>query len=157
MKLSGNLNFIIKYALEFFIVSSLLFLEYVYINISQNKIIEIDNNFKTILYENDISFKDYETTLKPIAFYHPEYINISYNKYFNKNDKPKQPNMIDIEQVIEEQTRLAKNHGIYGFAIYFDLFDLNYCHNILNNFLSDKLSFPFFLIWKNDDMKYNFY
>lgn len=153
MKISGNLDFIIKYALEFFIVSNLLFLEYVYINVSQNKIIEIDNKFKTKLYENDISFKDYETTIKPIAFYHPEYINISYNKYFNKNEMPKQPGITVIEQVIEKQTRLAKNHGIYGFAIYFDLFDLNYCHNILNNFSSDKINFPFFLIWKNDEIK----
>ena len=101
------------------------------------------------LYENDVSFNQYQTKIKPIAFYYPEYNNISYSKFFNNNKTLNQLNRGDIEKLIERQTKLAKNHGIYGFAIYFDLFYNNYYHYILSSF--NKLDFPFFLIWKNDE------
>ena len=76
MKLYENLDFIIKNIIIFVVISSLFFENYIYINIKKKIIIEIDNEFKVNLYENDISFSKYQTKLKPIAFYYPEYNNI---------------------------------------------------------------------------------
>lgn len=106
-----------------------------------------------IVYENDISFNKYQTKIKPIAFYYPEYINISYTKYFNIKNNVTRLKTRKIEKLIQEQTKLAKCHGIYGFAIYFDIFNQNYYNDIINNFLLDETNFPFFLIWKNDNLE----
>ena len=57
----------------------------------------------------------------------------------------------EIELLIKVQGKLAKNHGIYGFAIYFDLSKLNY-YKIIINFFSNKANLPFFLIWKNKEI-----
>ena len=108
----------IKYVIVFIIVSNIIFNEYFLINIKQKLCIEIDNEFKENLYETDISFNNYQTRLKPIAFYYPEYNNISYIKYFNKTETTYLMNNDEIEKLIKFQAKLAKNHGIYGFAIY---------------------------------------
>ena len=141
----------IKYVAMFIIFSNIIFNEYFLININQKLAIEIDNEFKENLYEADISFNKYQTNLKPIAFYYPEYNNISFMKYFNKNENTYPNNNDEIELLIKVQTKLAKNHGIFGFAIYFDLSKLNYYKNIINIF-SNKAIIPFFLIWKNDEI-----
>ena len=48
------------------------------------------------------------------------------------------------------QIDLAKDHGIYGFAIFYNLYDSIYS-SIVDLFLENKdINFPFFLIWKND-------
>ena len=141
----------IKYVAMFIIFSNIIFNEYFLININQKLAIEIDNEFKENLYEADISFNNYQTNLKPIAFYYPEYNNISFMKYFNKNENTYPNNNDEIELLIKVQTKLAKNHGIFGFAIYFDLSKLNYYKNIINIF-SNKAIIPFFLIWKNDEI-----
>jgi hypothetical protein len=116
----------IKYVAMFIIFSNIIFNEYFLININQKLAIEIDNEFKENLYEADISFNNYQTNLKPIAFYYPEYNNISFMKYFNKNENTYPNNNDEIELLIKVQTKLAKNHGIFGFAIYFDLSKLNF-------------------------------
>ena len=141
----------IKYVIVFIIVSNIIFNEYFLINIKQKLSIEIDNEFKENLYETDISFNNYQTTLKPIAFYYPEYNNISYIKYFNKTETTYLMNNDEIEKLIKFQAKLAKNHGIYGFAIYFDLSEIYYYKNIINIF-SNKINLPFFLIWKNNEI-----
>jgi hypothetical protein len=51
------------------------------------------------------------------------------------------------------QTKLAKSHGIYGFAIYFDLLNLNYSIDKIINFFLNTLCFPVLLIWKNDEFE----
>ena len=133
------------------IISYIVFNGYIQINKKQKNIVEIDNAFKVNIYENNTSFSDYDTKLKPIALYEPEYNNISYLKYFNKNKTINELNFAEIKRLIKKQTQLAKNHGIYGFAIYFDLSKLNYYHIIISNFFVNKANFPFFLIWKNND------
>ena len=143
--------FILKYVFVFSLFSNLIFKQKICPSIKKKNLIEIDNKLKLNLYENDVSFNQYQTKIKPIAFYYPEYNNISYSKFFNNNKTLNQLNIDDIEKLIERQTKLAKNHGIYGFATYFDLFYTNYYHYILSSF--NKLNFPFFLIWKNDDHK----
>ena len=131
--------------------SSINFNEYIHLKIDKKNFIEIDNEFKVNLYENDTSFTKYNTKLKPIAFYYPEYNNISYNKFVFEDEIQTQHNNIKLKKLIMKQTKLAENHGIYGFAIYFDLFKLNFYHEITNIFFSE-VNFPFFLIWKNDDI-----
>ena len=143
--------FILKYVFVFSLFSNLIFKQKICPSIKKKNLIEIDNKLKLNLYENDVSFNQYQTKIKPIAFYYPEYNNISYSKFFNNNKTLNQLNIDDIEKLIERQTKLAKNHGIYGFATYFDLFYTNYYHYILSSF--NKLNFPFFLIWKNDEHK----
>ena len=141
----------------FYIISRIIFYKYIHINTTKKNIIETDNILENNLkvYENDSSFTEYQTQLKPIAFYYPDYNNISYLKYFYNKKKLNQFNSDIIEELIEKQIKLAKAHGIYGFAIYLDIFNSGYYQNIVNNYFSYKSNFPFFLIWKNDDMKYN--
>ena len=131
--------------------SSINFNEYIHLKIDKKNFIEIDNEFKVNLYENDTSFIKYNTKLKPIAFYYPEYNNISYNKFVYGNESQNQHYNIELKKLIMKQTKLAENHGIYGFAIYFDLFKLNFYQEIINIFFSE-VNFPFFLIWKNDEI-----
>ena len=56
-------------------------------------------------------------------------------------------------QTIKKQIKLAKNHGIYGFGIYFYWFNGKILfQKTLNIFLeNEKINFPFFLIWKNEN------
>ena len=118
----------------FYIISKIIFYEYIHINKSKKNIIETDNILENNLYENDSSFTEYQTQLKPIAFYYPDYNNISYLKYFYNNKNLNQINFKVIEELIEKQIKLAKAHGIYGFAVYFDILNSEYYHNIVNNF-----------------------
>ena len=47
-----------KYALIVIFYSNIIFLDHIHINISKKEYIEIDNEFKLNLYENDVSFVD---------------------------------------------------------------------------------------------------
>ena len=146
-------DLLIKYVFTFVIFSSFISDKYKYIFLKEKIGIELDNKLEDNLYESDASFIKYQTKIKPIAFYYPEYNNISYFKLFHKNMNFNLLNFVDIEHLIEKQTTIAKNHGIYGFAIYFDLLNINYYHNITINLFSHKSNFPFFLIWENDEIK----
>ena len=130
----------------FYIISRIIFYKYIHINKTKKNIIETDNILENNLYENDSSFTQYKTKLKPIAFYHPDYNNISYLKYFNNNKNLNQINGNIIEKLIEKQIKLAKVHGIYGFAVYFDIFNSEYYHNIVNmkytKFIENLITFP---------------
>ena len=110
----------------FCIISEIIFYKYIHINQIKKNIIETDNIFETNLYENDSSFIEYQTKLKPIAFYYPEYNNISYLKYFYKEKNLNEFNSDNIKELIEKQIELARAHGIYGFAIYIDIFNSDY-------------------------------
>ena len=65
------------------------------------------------------------------------YINPNSNLNQDPNQNTYPNNNDEIELLIKVQTKLAKNHGIFGFAIYFDLSKLNYYKNIIN-FFSNK-------------------
>ena len=47
--------------------------------------------------------------------------------------------------------RYNQHLTIYGFAIFFDLFKEDYYTKIAINIFLNIISFPFFLIWKNDE------
>ena len=89
--------------------------------------------------------------LKPIALYYPEnnYININNHLFCGINY-----NEIDTKRkIIFNQIKLAKNHGIYGFAINYIFLNSkwNIYDEIVNIFLSNK-QFHFLLNWENSNL-----
>ena len=148
-----KIEFIIKsIALLLLLLNNYYYYDFFFIKYKSKNILEIDNEIITNIKEKDISFIKYKTKFKAIAFYHPEYINISYFKYFRNNKKQFEFNDESLERLIKKQTELAKNHGIYGFAIYFNLSNFSYYNKIITFFLN-KIIFPFFLIWRNKESK----
>ena len=119
-----NLNYNLKYVCFFTFTSYIIFINDIYIHIYDQNFIDIDNEINEIFYENDTKFDRYETNFKPIAFYYPEYNNVSYFKYFKKKKKKILDNN-DIEKLVNAQVKLAREHKIYGFAIYYNLFEIN--------------------------------
>ena len=123
-------------------------------------------------YEKNINYSNYSSIIKPIALYYPEFNNINLN-YFNinsintsifKGNINQDQNNINYEkqnklEKIKNQIELARNHGIYGFAICFTFeFTRTYLDEI-NFFLNEQeIQFPFLLVWKNNNFKnlYNY-
>ena len=87
MLILDNYIFILKYIIIFILHTNIIYIEHVYIKTDKRKSIEIDNKYKPNVYEEEISYIYYKTKFKPIAFYYPEYNNISYYKYFKKKRK----------------------------------------------------------------------
>jgi len=73
-----NYEFIIKYIMIFILYTNIIYIEYVYIKTDKTISIEIDSEFKLNVYEEEISYIYYKAKLKPIAFYYPEYNQISF-------------------------------------------------------------------------------
>ena len=146
-KNSFSINILIKYCISIFFLFFDLFYKLVNIKIEKTKI-DIDNIFKMPLYENNIIFPNYSIKLKPIALYYPDLIN--YNHYFFNLLKIENET---VEEVILKQVNLARNHGIYGFAInYIFIHSESIYDNILNIFLKNNtINFPFLINWKNDN------
>ena len=137
------------------------------------------------MYEKDLDFAKYSTKIKVIAIYFPQFIyfkdkyiynnNIlneweiigKKNPLFNGHNQPRNPDehYIDLKlmniskiEFIKKQIKLAKSHGIYGFAINYYWFSGNTLYDEpINIFLESKeINFPFFLIWKNDKYELNY-
>ena len=88
---------------------------------------------------------------KPLFTGHNQPRNLDVN-YINYNHT----NITKIE-FIKKQIKLAKNHGIFGFAInYYWFSGKKLFDDPINIFLENKdINFPFFLIWKNDKYELN--
>ena len=161
----------------------IFFLRNIYIN-NKGISIDIDNIMDIPEYERDINFSNFSKEIKPIALYFPNYypIQINYNPseeytseweiikntepLYKEHHQPRIPdekyiniNNYDISKldIIENQIKLAKSHGIYGFAIYYYWFSGKKIYNKPLNliFENKKINFHFFLIWKNNDLKIN--
>ena len=132
-------------------------------NINDYKVeINLDNELPP-KYENNINYSNYSTIIKPIALYYPEFnnININYSNinstnasifktYINHSNLNSQ-NQNKLEKV-KSQIELARNHGIYGFAICFTFeFNSTYLDEITYFFNNKEIEFPFLLIWKNNN------
>ena len=174
-----------KYYYNYIILKIIFFIFLLYfINVNsfnRNNIIEIDNKIKEMLYENDLDFSNYTTNIKIIAIYYPEYIykDIIYLKNQNQNEYEINNNINSISnnyqkqrknknndylsnknklpELIKEQVKLAKNHGIYGFGINYYWFSGQIFYDeSINIFSKNKeINFPYFLIWKNDNFLYH--
>ena len=144
------------------------------IHINKNFIIEIDNKINESLYENNIYFYNKLTNLKIIAIYFPQYVKIKANFSFSNNNvfysnkskniksliknKNLSLNNIKESEIIKEHVKIAKNHGIYAFGIYYYWFSGIKLYDQPIKIFSEnnELNFPFFIIWKNDNFKYEF-
>ena len=175
-----NINYFLKISIF------LLLFSVKYIIIENKIIVNIDNNIDEKKYEKNINFAEYKTDIKIIAIYHPNYqcIQTDFNKtkillnewtninqakpLFESHHQPRKPG--DIQKYLEyydlsepesilKQIELAKNHGIYGFGIYYFWFaGKKLFGKTIDIFLEyKKINFPFFLIWKNEDFKRKIY
>ena len=108
-------------------IKALIFVVF-FLLINKSKVIKIDNMFNEPLYQDNINFSDFDIKCKILAIYYHE------NK-FNKS-------------LIENQAKLAKEHGIYGFGIVYNIligFKLN--EDLLNFFAyENELNFGYFII-----------
>ena len=146
--------------------------------INKKIIIEIDNKVNEGLYESNLDFYNYSTPIKIISIYYPEFLN---NSNYFENDSKINENMITLFnknykkfqikdnkdifylnstsnlELIKNQAKLAKSHGIYGFAIYYYRFSGKKIYNeIINIFLENKeINIHFLIIWKNNNYELN--
>ena len=151
---------------------------FIIVYIFQIEFIEIDNEIQ--LYEKNINYSNFETDIKTIALYLPQFHSTKENdewwgigftewynvrkakSLYNKHHQPRIPgdniqylgyyDLADIE-VIKKQIELAKSHGIYGFGIYYYWFSgKRLLEKPLDLFLNNKdIDFKFLLIWANED------
>ena len=56
-------------------------------------------------------------------------------------------------KIIKKQIDLAKDHGIYGFAIFYNWNNNNTFNNEIKLFLDNKNDFPFLFIWGYDNLE----
>lgn len=140
-------NIIIKFIIFFYIFCNLIYSPQLsVVNWKCKNCIEIDNKIIIKSYENNINFSSYSTDIKAIAFFFPNNINY-YNNIRKKSYKANKT----ITDIIKEQTNLAKNHGIYGFGIYYDLFG-EIDNKVLDIFFENEIiDFSFMIIWKNEN------
>jgi len=124
-------------------------------NNNKAKIIEIDNIINEEELNNNRNFSNFNTSYKIIAIYIPQIYNEQFD--FNNNSKITKSyknNEINFnESLIEYQVKLAKNHGIFGFGIVYNLdYGIKINKKIFNLFANDdELNFPYFII-----LNYNF-
>ena len=146
----------------------------------KRNLIYIENGNKLSEYEDDTNFTNMETHIKAIALYLPqfhifkennqfwgkgftEWTNVKKCKpFFKGHHQPRIPgdkfgylgyyDLTDIK-AIESQIKLAKNHGIYGFGIYYYWFSgKQLLEKPLNLFIKySNINFHFLLIWANEN------
>ena len=98
---------IIIYSIIFFILN--------FMHLFSKDVIALDNKLKPV-YEDDISFSGYFTTIKSIALYNPKSYAINNSLINIKGTR----NTYDIDaRRLKDQINLAKNHGIYGLGFYY--------------------------------------
>ena len=147
------------------IIIILLILNLFILNIYYNK---YNSNAKLIFYEKNIDFSNYSTDIKAIAIYLPNFysLNEAYLYTYLKKIKPiykghHQPRILNkkyisyynLKKVLKRQIKLAKNHGIYGFAIYYYWFlGKTIFDKPLNIIYKNKKNFHYMLIWKNEEV-----
>ena len=175
----NNNNKIISFLYNYFI-KLLLFYIFLVIIIKYKEIIFIELDNEISLYEDNIDFSKYSSDIKPIALFLPQFHSIKENdKWWGKgftewvnvkksnplyegHHQPRIPGdpekylgyyeLINPE-VIKEQIKLAKSHGIYGFGIYYYWFSgKTLLEKPISIILKNKdIDFKFFLIWANEN------
>ena len=128
-------------------------------------------------YEKNIDFSGYQSDIKPIALYLPQFHVIPENNAwwgngftewtnvrkaqprFDGHYQPRIPeedwgyyDLTDV-QVLKKQAELARNHGIYAFGVYYYWFSgKRLLEKPIDLLLEhEEINFPFFLIWANEN------
>ena len=116
-----------------------------------SKVIKIDNLINESLYQDNQDFSKFTTKYRILAIYYLQNIisptdldNIKTTLSFSKKNKEINFN----KSLIKEQVKLAKNHGIYGFGIVYDIiYGMKLNEEVLNLFSSENMNnFPFFIM-----------
>ena len=165
-----------KILYQFFLFFIIVFLS---IYFKRNRIY-IESNNKINEYEKNIDFSKYKTNIKAIALYLPQFHeNKENNEFWGKgftewtnvkkakplfpgHHQPRIPGdeygylgYYDLKNVkaIENQVKLAKSHGIYGFGIYYYWFSgKTILKKPINKFIQHSyIEFHFLLIWANEN------
>lgn len=170
---------------EYLLKAFLLFYFFIFFILFYNsffasKELIIDMNNQLSQYETNIDYSNFNTDIKAIAFYLPQFHSIKENDiwwgkgftewvnvkkckpHFEGHHQPRIPgdklNYLDYYEltnssIIKKQIQLARSHGIYGFAIYYYWFSgKRLLEKPLDIYLNDKsLDFPFLLIWANEN------
>ena len=147
---------------------------------SNKRVTYIESNNKISEYEDNIDFSNFNSTIKSIALFLPQFHETKENNKFwgkgftewtnVKKSRPRfkghhQPRIpgdkyrylgyYDLTEIktIEKQVKLAKNHGIYGFGIYYYWFSgKTVLKKPINLFLKHSyINFKFLLIWANEN------
>ena len=144
-----NFAYLIKYFIFIIINFFIIFFKHFFIRINKKIKIEIDNILDSYVYENNMNFSNYSTDIKAIALYYPTFSYIN-NYLFKFNNRCKNYTNYSNTNLIKNKINLAKNHGIYGFGIFYNPYDkLNI--KVLDIFLENKsINFQFLLVWKNN-------
>ena len=95
--------------------------------------------------EDDIDFSGYSSTVKPIAIYNIDNNIIKHNIFQIKNNK------IIINE-LKKIFDLSKNHGIYGFAFYYQFyFERKFLYDPLSIIIQNKeIKINYFIIFNNN-------
>ena len=100
-------------------------------------IIKIDNLINESLSQDNQDFSQYKQNHKFIALYYSD-TNNNINNYYKLNKN------INNDKMIEEQIRLAKSHGIYGFGIVYNWLNYYTLNSTLLNLFSNIIKVNFF-------------
>ena len=116
-----------------------------------SKVIKIDNLIKESLYQDNQDFSKFTTKYKILTIYYLQNIistkeldNTKKTKFFSEKKEEINFN----KSLIKEQVKLAKNHGIYGFGIVYDIiYGMKLNEELVNLFFSENMNnFPFFIL-----------
>ena len=145
---------ILSVLFEFFFKIILFYFFVTLINF--RKVIIIDNLINESLYQDNQDFSKNETNFKILAIYFPLYYTEKFyptNKMDNNFAMSKNEEININKSIIEQQVKLAKNHGIFGFGIVYNIINGIYVNEaILDLFMNDNLNnFPFFIIINLDN------
>ena len=113
--------------------------------INVNQIIKNNNIINESLYQKNQNFSNLTSKYKIIAIYYPD----NNNSTIINNETVQN---INNPYLIEEQIKLAKSHGIFGFGIMYNLSNIYQKNDNAFKVLSDvnELNFSFFIIINNN-------
>ena len=123
--------------------------------INIHKVINIDNLINESFFQKNQDFSKFSTKYKILAIYYPQnFTNLTITRYYvdKKTSKciiQEGEEFNSKKSLILEQIKLAKNHGIFGFGIVYNMMNSRKSNEeILNLFLFDNMdNFPFFIIF----------